>query len=206
MLNFFLFFILMSQSLINSKNVFIIAGPSGAGKTSLTNKLFENKDGQLKLERLISYTTRAPRIGEQEGFDFHFVKTDVFEQLFLEQFFIIRRDLNSYSYGLPNPLTKTNGNWLAIIDTASAIEIYPLIKHCSRFIFITAPSIDELQSRISNRATDSIESQNNRYNHNVKELEKYSNNKEMFDCTIINDNFDTALAELSAFINSHITP
>ena len=139
-----------------SGNLFIITAASGAGKTSLVNELLA-KDSQLRPS--VSYTTRQPRPGEQNGLDYNFVS----EQKFLEMLnvgdFLESADVHGAKYGTSQSFVNdglVNYDMILEIDWQGAEQIrklYPLATS----IFILPPSVEALAERLFGRGQDSAE-------------------------------------------------
>ena len=138
-------------------NLFIVTAPSGAGKTSLVRALLA-QDPQVKLS--ISYTTRAPRPGEQNGVDYCFVSEPQFMQMLEAGEFLESAEVHGARYG-------TSQNWvqevlqqgedlLLEIDWQGAAQVRSLFPYAVS-IFILPPSQEALSERLHKRGQDSAE-------------------------------------------------
>ncbi|MEQ1667000.1 MAG: guanylate kinase [Sulfuriferula sp.] len=179
-------------------NLFILTAPSGAGKTSLVHALLA-QDQQVRLS--ISYTTRAPRPGEENGHDYHFVSLDTFMTMLENGAFLESAEVYGNRYGtseqwLRDALT-TGKDILLEIDWQGAQQVRHLFPEAIG-IFIVPPSLAVLQQRLQGRGQDSADVVARRL---AAAREDISHVGE-FDYVIINDNFDTALADFQAVLRT----
>ena len=191
----------MSSSHPIRGSLFIIAAPSGAGKTSLVNALLK-RDPRLVLS--ISHTTRPARPGEVEGQHYHFVSGAAFEQMVDNGDFMEHARVFDHHYG-------TNRNSVALqletghdvileIDWQGARQVRSAFPACC-LIFIIPPSLETLRERLTGRGQDSAEVIQRRMRDAQAEISHWAE----FDQLVVNDDFDTALEELLAIINDHRT-
>lgn len=179
--------------------LYIITAASGAGKTSLVKALLQ-LDDQLKIS--VSHTTRAPRVGEVDGVDYHFVSDATFLSLLDAGQFLESADVHGRRYGTSkmavDDALQTGQDVILEIDWQGAAQVrksYP--KSVS--IFILPPSITALEERLNNRGQDSAEVIALRVAAARDEMRHVSE----FDYVTINDSFDIALQDLRAIICSH---
>ena len=180
-----------------SGNLFIITAASGAGKTSLVNELLA-KDSQLRPS--VSYTTRQPRPGEQNGLDYNFVS----EQKFLEMLnvgdFLESADVHGAKYGTSQSFVNdglVNYDMILEIDWQGAVQVRKLYPQ-SISIFILPPSVEALGERLFSRGQDSAEVIAKRLAAAREEMRHVVE----FDYVTINDTFDVALQDLMAIIRA----
>ena len=176
--------------------LFVFAAPSGAGKTSLVKALLENMDG---IAVSVSHTTRAMRPGEENGVHYHFIDTNEFEQMVTEDAFLEHAKVFDNYYG-----TSRTGieQQLALgmdvileIDWQGARQVRKLMPETVG-VFILPPSRDALEQRLRGRGQDSDEIIARR----MRDAQSESAHYDEFDYVVINDDFDTALAELQAIV------
>ena len=179
---------------MNSKigQLFVISAPSGAGKSSLIQKIINNFEN---IELSISATTRSPREGEVDGKHYFFVTENEFNSMKEDDAFIEYALVHNYQYGtlrkyIDEKLSK-GINIICDID----VQGFHLIQrdgidHTS--IFIIPPSIEELEKRLLKRGLDSENVIGTRLK-NAKEELKYA---EEFNFRVLNDNFDQAYKEI----------
>lgn len=174
--------------------LYIIAAPSGAGKTSLVKALLANT---ADVEVSVSHTTRAMRPGERHGVDYYFVSQSVFQELIEQNQFLEYARVFDYYYGTTRQavLEKLQAGIDIIleIDWQGARQVRSLLPE-SRGIFILPPSLQALRQRLVERGQDSEEIIQKRMAAAVREMSHY----EEFDYILVNDEFDPTLAELRA--------
>jgi guanylate kinase len=179
-------------------SLFVIAAPSGAGKTSLVQALMAEVPG---LAFSVSHTTRPPRAGEVEGRDYHFVDPATFRRMVAEGAFLEHAEVFGHCYGTSRGAVAerlTAGEDLILeIDWQGAQQVRRAIPACVS-VFILPPSREELARRLRSRATDASEVIAHRLALAVEEMRHYAE----FDHLVINDAFDQALAELKAIVRA----
>ena len=188
----------MSKSRTSNRKgrLFVITAPSGAGKTSLIDALTRT-DPSLKLS--ISYTTRAPRPGEKDGVDYHFVDDAAFVGMQGRGEFLESAEVHGYRYGTSKRVITealARGEDLILeIDWQGARQVRAIYPECVG-IFILPPSIEELERRMRSRGQDADAVIRRRLDNARGEMEHAGE----FDYAIINKDFDTARQELAAII------
>ncbi|MFN7552372.1 MAG: guanylate kinase [Pseudomonadota bacterium] len=179
-------------------SLFIVAAPSGGGKTSLVKALLE-REPQIALS--VSYTSRAPRPGEVEGVHYHFVGRDIFEAMvargeFFEHF-LVHGDLKGTARSAVEPLLAAGRDVLLEIDWQGARKVREQVPGCVG-VFILPPSRAELERRLRRRAQDSEDTIRRRLANSVEEVRHAGE----FDFVIVNDVFEQALEDLLAIVRS----
>lgn len=176
--------------------LFVITAPSGAGKTSLIEALMR-EDPSLKLS--ISYTTRAPRPGEKNGVDYHFVDDATFLAMRGRSEFLESAEVHGYRYGTSKHVIAdalARGDDLILeIDWQGARQVRSIYPGCVG-IFILPPSVQELERRMRSRAQDSDAVIRCRLDNAREELVHAGE----FEYRIINKDFETARRELAEII------
>jgi guanylate kinase len=176
--------------------LFVIAAPSGAGKTSLVRALMQRRPA---LRFSISYTTRKQRPNERDEHDYFFVNKEKFEQMrdageFLEH----ARVFDNY-YGTSRKqverLLDEGQDVLLEIDWQGAQQIRRTLPEC-RTIFVLPPSREALEQRLRGRGTDSDEVIARRLRDSLSDLSHWNE----FDYIVVNDAFDRATDELEAIV------
>ena len=189
----------MSNNTPPQGSLFIIAAPSGGGKTSLVNALLKH-DPRLVLS--VSHTTRAARPGEIDGQQYHFVCEAKYEQMVNDGDFMEHARVFDHYYG-------TNRNSVALqlkqdrdvileIDWQGARQVRAVFPDCCS-IFIIPPSLEDLRKRLTGRGQDSAKVIQRRMRDAQAEISHWAE----FNYLVVNDNFDAALEELRAIINDH---
>lgn len=175
-------------------SLFIISAPSGAGKTSLVGKLIE-EDSRIVVS--ISSTTRGIREGEENGVNYHFLSVDQFEEKIEQGDFLEHAKVFDNYYGTSKSSVENQLNAgkdvILEIDWQGAQQVRKLIPDATS-IFILPPSREELLRRLNGRGTDSPEVINKRMEEASSEMSHYHE----FDYIVINNRFDTALAQLKS--------
>lgn len=179
-----------------SGNLFIVSAPSGAGKTSLVKALLSsNKDIALS----ISYTSRAPRPGETDGKDYHFVSREAFLEMAKQGDFLESAEVYGNLYGTSQSWiekeTAAGRDILLEIDWQGAAQVRKKFPGAIS-IFILPPSLKALEERLNGRKQDSAEVIARRI---ASAREDVSHVAE-FDYVIINDKLDEALQQLNAVV------
>lgn len=178
--------------------LYIVAAPSGAGKTSLTRALLERDPG---IVLSVSYTSRAPRPNEVDGVHYHFVTRAEFEAMVARgEFFehaVVHGDLKGTSRKVVEQTLAQGKDVLLEIDWQGARIVRAQMPEAVS-VFILPPSRAELERRLRARASDSEAAIQRRLADAQKDLEHAPE----FDYWIVNDNFDTALAELCEIVKS----
>lgn len=181
-----------------SGNLFIISAPSGAGKSSLVKALIEG-DPRLKLS--ISYTTRPPRPGEQDGVHYHFVTRETFLEMLGQGAFLESAEVYGNFYGTSQPWIEAQmaqgHDVLLEIDWQGAAQVRRLIPGAIS-IYILPPSLEELKRRLHNRGQDSPEVIARRL---AAAREDMTHALE-YDYLVVNERFDLALVDLRAIVHT----
>lgn len=179
-------------------NIFVVTAPSGAGKTSLVRALLE-VDQQVQLS--ISYTTRAPRPGEIDGKDYHFVDEKTFLEMLERGDFLESAQVYGNRYGTSQPWIESvigsGADILLEIDWQGAAQVRRIFPEAIG-IFILPPSLEVLTERLQGRGTDSAEVIARR----LAAARDDIGHVEEFDYVIINDDFNTALQELLTVVRA----
>ncbi|MES2636112.1 MAG: guanylate kinase [Pseudomonadota bacterium] len=179
-------------------NLFIVTAASGAGKTSLVKSVLMH-DAQIKLS--VSHTTRAPRLGEENGVHYHFVDETQFLNILNEGGFLESAEVHGAKYGTSQAAVdaalQAGYDVILEIDWQGAAQVRAIYPD-SIGIFILPPSIETLEQRLNNRNQDSIEVINKR----VAAAREEMSHVVEFDYVTINDNFDVALQDLMAIIRT----
>jgi len=179
-------------------SLYVVVAPSGAGKTSLVAGLLE-QEKNVKLS--ISYTTRAPRVGEENGRDYHFIDRASFEKMIAAGDFLEYADVYGNYYGTSRRWIESelegDHDVLLEIDWQGARQVKKLFPHMAG-IFILPPSFAELRRRLQGRGKDSPEAIERRM---ASAREEISHVLE-FEYIIVNERFEAALADLVSIVRA----
>lgn len=178
--------------------LFIVSAPSGAGKTSMVQALLR-RDTQVGLS--VSYTTRAPRPGEENGRHYHFVDRLEFERMIEHGDFLECATVHGNYYGTSERWVRTRleaGTDIILeIDWQGASQVRKRIAGTTG-IFIMPPSIETLESRLRTRAQDTEAVIARRLAAAREEISHLAE----FDYVIINDDFDRAVEDMCAVVRA----
>ncbi|MDK1024048.1 MAG: guanylate kinase [Gammaproteobacteria bacterium] len=176
--------------------LYVIAAPSGAGKTSLVKALVENNDA---LNVAISHTTRPRRLDEQDGVNYHFISSEAFTKMRQAGDFVEYAEVFNNQYGTSwsaiHAILATGKDIVLEIDWQGASQIHTAISDRIS-IFILPPSLETLKTRLQKRGQDGPNVIEQRMNAAVDEISHFDD----FDFLVVNDNFDSALADLESII------
>ncbi|MFP4697042.1 guanylate kinase [Thiohalospira sp.] len=178
--------------------LYVISAPSGAGKTSLVRALVEHTPD---IAVSVSHTTRPPRAGETDGVDYHFVDVPTFEAMVAEGAFLEHAKVFDNYYGTSRNAAldgvDEGRDVILEIDWQGARQVRESIPQ-SVGIFILPPSRAVLAERLQGRGQDSAEVIQRRMEAAQAEMAHFDE----FDYLVVNDDFDTALAELGSIVTA----
>jgi guanylate kinase len=176
---------------------FVVAAPSGTGKTTVCRRLVAEDD---QLEFSISHTTRPAREGETDGVDYFFVSREDFEALRAEGAFLESAEYNGNLYGTSwdtlRKLRQGGHDVLLEIEVQGARQVRAGEPE-ARFIFLLPPSMKALEDRLRGRGTDSAETVRKRLRW-AKEMELPA--IELFDYAVTNDELETCIEDVRAIL------
>lgn len=183
---------------MHKATLFIVAAPSGGGKTSLVNALIASTNNLLES---VSHTTRPARTGEVDGQDYHFVSAEAFNTLREEGTFLEHAEVFTHQYGTSRTWVEeklhAGIDVILEVDWQGARQIKALYADAIG-IFILPPSLEILEKRLRARGQDAKDVIERRLQEAQTEMSHYNE----FDYLIINDEFDEALIELQAVVCS----
>jgi guanylate kinase len=179
----------------------VVSSPSGAGKTTLCNRL-RAEFGSLHFS--VSYTTRKPRAGETNGIEYHFVDQPTFQEMIARDEFAEYAMVHGHMYGTAAALVRDaleNGRDLLFdIDYQGGRQLRQKLPGDVVSVFILPPSIKALETRLQSRATDSEEVIARRLRVAREELKHYAE----YDYLIMNDDLDRAYDALRSVYVAHL--
>ncbi len=179
--------------------LYIISAPSGAGKTSLVKALLARFDS---LVVSISHTTRAPRPGEKDGVDYHFIDEHEFLELIEQGAFLEHAKVYDHFYGTSRASVQAHldadRDVLLEIDWQGARQVRRQMPDCQS-IFIIPPSRVALEARLRQRGQDKESVIEHRMQAAIREMSHYNE----YDYLVVNDVFDRALADLGGIITTN---
>jgi len=179
--------------------LFVLSSPSGAGKSTLAAKLLAS-DADIQMS--ISATTRAPRPGEVDGQDYHFVDTPTFKHMAADGAFLEWAHVFGHRYGTPKAPVEAmldNGrDVLFDIDWQGTQQLYQEAGSDVVRIFILPPSIGELERRLRSRATDSDDVIAKRMDRARAEIGHWDG----YDYVLVNDDVDACFAKIEDILSA----
>jgi guanylate kinase len=179
-------------------NLFVVAAPSGAGKSSLVNALLELDS---HVQPSVSHTTRAPRGQEKHGREYFFVSEQEFDAMVGANAFVEWAHVHNHRYGTSKKAIEDRmamgADVILEIDFQGAIQIKQTFSNAV-CIFILPPSWEELRARLERRGEDAPETIELRMKNAAVEVAQ----AQKFDFVIINELFDRALFDLKAIVHS----
>lgn len=179
--------------------IMIISAPSGAGKTTLCNRLLKRFP---TMRESISYTTRTPRPGEVDGQDYCFVSRKQFQAMIAEDAFAEWAEVHGNLYGTAlKTLEEARKNGIDLVLDIDCQGALKLKEHFEGgvYTFILPPSMAELRRRLESRSSDAQEVIERRIVRAAEEIRE----ARWYDYIIINDVFESAFEELSAIVLAH---
>ena len=178
--------------------LYVVAAPSGAGKTSLVKALMQREPG---IQFSVSYTTRHPRPNEIPGRDYHFVSPERFQEMIANGEFLEHAQVFDHCYGTGVRTVQealSNGEQLLLeIDWQGARQVRSRIPEAVS-IFILPPSRAALEQRLKGRSTDSDAVIQRRLRDAAEDLGHWRE----FDYVVINDRFEQAIEDLQAIVEN----
>lgn len=176
----------------------ILSSPSGAGKTTLTRDLLQDRELDLTLS--ISVTTRQRRTSEVDGIHYRFVSQEDFEKLRAQDDLLEWAEVHGNFYGTPkSPVQKVlaqGRDMLFDIDYQGTQQVRKKAGADTVTIFILPPSMRELRARLERRAEDSADVISKRLENARHEIERWK----MYDYVIVNEDVQRALSEVKAIL------
>ena len=167
--------------MVKKGSLVVISAPSGTGKTTVIQSFLKKYGTQFNAARVVTYTSRLPRVGEIEGIDYHFVTVQQFEKLIKENFFLEYTCWCDDYYGSPRSIineVEQGKLFFLIIDREGAKRVHMVYPHAV-FVWLMPPSLQELEHRLKVRATDSSEKIKMRIEKAQLELSEEQNDQQL---------------------------
>ena len=186
----------MGKSSHNDGRLFVISGPSGAGKGTICKKLLESVDISIST----SMTTRAPRPGEIDGKDYYFVTVDECEEKIANGGMLEYARVFDNIYGTPKDMVikqlERGRDVILEIDVQGGLQIKKKMPEQAVLVFVLPPDLTTLRQRIIDRGTETEEVIDKRFNEAINEIKLIGE----YDYYVVNDELDDAVYDLKAII------
>jgi guanylate kinase len=186
----------------NGADLVVISGPSGVGKSSMTQLLLKREP---KLRFSVSATTRAPRPGEQDGVDYHFVTRAEFDELLRRGGLIEHAEVFGELYGTPVAeleAARRAGRMLLLeIDVQGGMQIRRKFPAALE-ILLVPPSLEALRQRLAGRGTETAETMARRFAEAQSELD-VARRSGAYTSEVVNDKLDRAAEDVVRLIENH---
>lgn len=186
-------------------NLIVVAGPSGSGKTSLVARALEQLSS---VAFSVSWTSRSPRAGEQNGIHYHFVSRDAFEEAADQGRFLEHAIVHGNLYGTSRKdverQLRDGDDVLLDIDVQGADQVRRCLEHEkweAISIFVLPPNPEELERRLRLRQTDSEETIRMRLENSLTEISRAGE----FEYVLINDDLETCYRQFSCIVTASRT-
>ncbi|MBW3624577.1 MAG: guanylate kinase [Armatimonadetes bacterium] len=181
-----------------SNRLFVISGASGAGKDTLLLELLKRHP---ELERCVTFTTRAPRVGEADGVDYHFTDEPTFRRMIEEEALLEWAEVYGRLYGNSKEWVlgrlAAGASVVMRIDIQGALTIKRKMSEAV-LIYVAPPSLEELERRLRSRASESPEELAVRLNAARWEMEQIPH----FDYVVVNDDLEDALGLIGCILRA----
>ncbi len=179
--------------------MFVLSSPSGAGKTTLSRRLLETEEG---VAMSVSVTTRAPRPGEVDGKDYHFIDMPTYDAMVQNNELLEHATVFDNKYGTPRrqviEAIESGRDVLFDIDWQGTRQLAQTCREEMVSIFLLPPTLDELERRLRARAQDSEDVVQKRMARAVDEISHW----EEYDYVVVNEDLDKAMAHIQRILHS----
>ncbi|MGP1413320.1 MAG: guanylate kinase [Pyramidobacter piscolens] len=176
--------------------LFVLSGPSGAGKGTIRARVFEALDG---LSYSVSCTTRAPREGERDGVDYRFITPEDFAARIAAGDFLEWADVHRHRYGtLKSDVEKVlneGKDMFLEIDVQGALQVKKKMPEAVT-LFVVPPSIEVLEERLRGRRSEGEAAVRLRLRNAVEEMKQ----RDLYDFVVVNDSLDEAVKRVCRFV------
>jgi len=173
----------------------VVSGASGAGKTSVAQRLLQDS----RFGRAVTATTREPREGEQDDVDYHFLTAGAFHKRLIAAELLAPAEVYGHWYGTPRENVEAilaSGRHCILVIDVQGVEDLKESGVEALYVFVDAPSFEDLQERLRSRGDEDPEKISARLRAALGELEK----KDLFDKVLVNEDIERAARELAGWL------
>ena len=191
--------------MLSAGRLFVISAPTGGGKTTIAKRAFQALEGKVPLEKIVTYTTRQPRLHEKNGVDYHFVTINDFHTLQANGFFLETTSYDNNLYGCPRNILDAiarGKSFIVVTDRAGAKTIKQLYPPAI-LIWFDIPSLTVLAERLEKRGRETGEELQRRITIASEEITA-EEIAPAFDFHILNDNLTVAVTALVQLIEESL--
>ncbi|GMS99034.1 hypothetical protein PENTCL1PPCAC_21209, partial [Pristionchus entomophagus] len=178
----------------------VLSGPSGGGKSTILNRAMEEFKDAFAFS--VSHTTRSPREGEQHGVHYWFSSRDEVAKMIENEEFLEHATFGGNTYGTSKKAVSDvlNSGRICVLDVEiQGVRNLKKSLTNAKYVFIRAPSVDELEKRLRARGTETEETLQKRLKHAREDMEEIAKDETLFDHEIVNDDIESAYKQ---FINA----
>jgi len=185
--------------------LFVLAAPSGCGKTTLVYKLVDQMRPHCSFERVVTFTSRAARPTDRPGCDYHFISAQEFQDRIQQNFFLEWSTAYGSYYGTPKTLIEQVERGACLITVVDHVGVQSITKKYPKTIgiWLVPPSFEILEHRLRGRGTENVADIERRLQLAGYELELEQQTR-FCKYHIINDAIDSTLEQLKAVVLSEI--
>ncbi len=188
-----------------SGRLFVISAPTGGGKTTIAKRAFQALEGKVSLEKVVTYTTRQPRLHERNGIDYHFITSDDFKRMQDAGFFLETTTYDNNLYGCPRTIIDTirQGKSFIIVTDRAGAETIKKLYPPAVLIWFNIPSLAVLEERLQTRGRETGEALQRRIAIAAEEINAEDRNP-VFDFHLVNDDLTLATTSLVNIIEQTV--
>lgn len=200
------------RKLMNTKSqkpsgeLFVISAPSGAGKTTVSQSVLRSCSEKLNLTKVVTYTSRQPRLGELNEVDYHFISSEEFKRRQQDGFFLETTDYAGNFYGSPASILnglKEGKSYLMVTDRPGALVIKELVP-AAVLIWLQVQDLQILRQRLESRGTDASQVIEKRLSLAEKEM-SLEDEEQAFNYHVQNNIFDITVEQVKNIIEQELS-
>ena len=185
--------------------LFIVSAPSGAGKTTVVNKVLSNLSFQCNIDRVITYTSKTPRFNEVHGQDYHFISKCEFEEKIRDNFFLEWSDAYENYYGTPSSIIDDLNKGRSLILILDRHGAQRILRHIpdAILIWLYTHDISVIENRLRLRKTEKEEQILKRLSLATQEIEEEYKNS-LYPHKILNDELENAVQMMELVVKKEL--